>query len=338
MSMKVVSSLACLFVTVLSLSEKYTHFHQASLVLVVDLNGGGNFTTVQSAIDAVPDSSSFRTLIVINPGIYREKVTVHKKKTNVVLQGKGYQKTIIEWNDTALSSGGTFYSFSFAVYADNFVAHNVSFVNTAPEPRPEVKGAQAVAMRLQADKAAFYGCGFYSAQDTLLDSEGRHFFKECYIQGSIDFIFGNGRSIYQDCRIRSIAKETRSGISGIITAQARDSESDQTGFSFVNCTISGTGKIWLGRAWRAFSTVVFSNTYMSEVISPDGWNNFGNTTRDRTVTFGEHKCFGEGANYTKRVAYGKQLTDAEAAKFTDISFIDGQQWLNQSDIFLQAEL
>lgn len=71
MSMKVVSSLACLFVTVLSLSEKYTHFHQASLVLVVDLNGGGNFTTVQSAIDAVPDSSSFRTLIVINPGIYR---------------------------------------------------------------------------------------------------------------------------------------------------------------------------------------------------------------------------------------------------------------------------
>lgn len=180
--------------------------------------------------------------------------------------------------------------------------------NTAPEPRPEVKGAQAVAMRLQADKSAFYGCGFYSAQDTLLDSEGRHFFKECYIQGSIDFIFGNGRSIYQarrtcmfikiwiriwvydeitilkvkqDCTIRSIAKETSSGISGIITAQARDSESDQTGFSFVNCTISGTGKIWLGRAWRTFSTVVFSNTYMSEVISPDGWNNFGNTTRDR---------------------------------------------------------
>lgn len=54
----------------------------------------------------------------------------------------------------------------------------------------------------------------------------------------------------------------------------------------------------------------------------------------RTVTFGEHKCFGESANYTMRVAYGKQLTDAEAAKFTDISFIDGQQWLNQSDISL----
>lgn len=69
--------------------------------------------------------------------------------------------------------------------------------NTAPAPEPGAEGAQAVALRIEGDQAAFYGCGFYSAQDTLLDNAERHFFKHCFIQGSIDFIFGMGRSLYQ---------------------------------------------------------------------------------------------------------------------------------------------
>ena len=69
--------------------------------------------------------------------------------------------------------------------------------NTAPAPMPGMQGWQAAAFRISGDKAYFSGCGFYGAQDTLCDDAGRHYFKECYIEGSIDFIFGNGRSMYK---------------------------------------------------------------------------------------------------------------------------------------------
>ncbi|KAF3579542.1 hypothetical protein DY000_02029287, partial [Brassica cretica] len=169
------------------------------------------------------------------------------------------------------------------------------------------------ALKIEGDQCAFYGCGFYGAQDTLLDDRGRHFFKNCFIQGSIDFIFGNGRSLYQDCTINSIAKENTSGI-------------------------DGSGNMWLGRAWGAYATVVFSNTYMSRIITPEGWNDWGDPTREKKVTFGEHKCYGEGANYKRRVSYGKQLTDSEASSFTDISYIDGDQWLSQTNTLSSLHL
>ncbi|KAK8553874.1 hypothetical protein V6N12_030855 [Hibiscus sabdariffa] len=180
-----------------STTSSLIYQYKVSLVLTVDLEGCANFSTVQKAIDQVPDFSPTKTLIVIYSGTYREKVVVHASKSNLIIQGEGFLNTAIEWNDTANSTGGTVYSSSVAIFAANFTAYNISFKNTAPEPMPGETGKQAVALRIAGDQAAFYNCGFYGAQDTLLDERGRHYFKGCFIQGSIDFIFGNARSLYQ---------------------------------------------------------------------------------------------------------------------------------------------
>ncbi|CAN6571329.1 unnamed protein product [Malus baccata var. baccata] len=265
------------------------------------------------------------TVVSIN-----EKVTVPKTKPNITFQGQGYEMTAISWNDTANSSHGTFYSGSVQVSADNFVAKNISFMNVAPIPKPGDVGAQAVAIRISGDQAAFLGCGFFGAQDTLHDDRGRHYFKDCYIQGSIDFSFGNGRSLYENCRLISMSNPVPLGtksINGAVTAHGRASKDENTGYAFVNCFIGGTGRVWLGRAWRPFSRVVFASTTMTDIIAPEGWNDFNDPTRDQTIFYGEYNNSGAGANMSLRAPYVQKLNDTQASLFLNVSFIDGGDWL-----------
>ncbi|XP_042518826.1 probable pectinesterase 8 [Macadamia integrifolia] len=299
-------------------------------IICVDKNGCCNFTTVQAAVNAAGVSSQKRIIIWINTGIFFEKVMVPKTKPNITFQGQGFQSTAISWNDTANSSHGTFYSGSVQVFASNFIAKNISFMNVAPIPSPGAAGAQAVAIRIGGDQAAFWSCGFFGAQDTVHDDWGRHYFRDCYIQGSIDFIFGNARSLYENCQLISIASPVPVGaknINGAITAHGRVSKDENTGFAFVNCSIGGTGRIWLGRAWRPYSRVTFAYTTMTDIISPEGWNDFNDATRDQTIFYGEYMCSGAGANMTMRAPYVQRLNDTLASSFLNTTFIDGDQWL-----------
>lgn len=137
-----------------------------------------------------------------------------------------------------------------------------------------------MALRISADTAAFIGCKFIGAQDTLYDHKGRHYFKDCYIQGSVDFIFGDGLSLYENCHLHA-----KTDSYGALTAQKRESMLEETGFSFVNCKVTGSGALFLGRAWGTFSRVVFAFTYMDRIITPRGWYNWGDKNREMYAIF-----------------------------------------------------
>ncbi|KAH7428013.1 hypothetical protein KP509_10G071400 [Ceratopteris richardii] len=220
---------------------------------------------------------------------------------------------------------GTFNSASVAINGDHFTARDITFRNTAPPPPGGAVGRQAVALRISGDMAAFFNVNFYGAQDTLYDHKGRHYFYKCYIEGSIDFIFGNGRSFYLECRLHSIANP-----SGSLTAQKRESTSEDTGFSFLRCVVTGSGSIYLGRAWGPASRVVYSFTYFDDIIRPEGWFDWGDKARQKTVFYAEYKCFGPGANRDGRVSWSRVLTDKQATPFLHTGFINGEQWLNSA--------
>ncbi|XAR67380.1 Pectinesterase [Bertholletia excelsa] len=298
-------------------------------VIMVDPSGKGDSSTVQGAVDLVPLNNSIRVKIYVLPGIYREKVVVPVSKPYVSIIGdeNRTQETVITWGDKASDKDkngaelGTYRSASITVEADYFCAAGITIQNSVVAEAGGY-GMQAVALRLAGDKAMLYRVRILGTQDTLLDESGSHYFYQSYIQGSVDFIFGRSRSLYQECVLHSIAERY-----GAIAAHHRDALNDDSGFSFVNCTIKGTGKILLGRAWGNYSRVVYSFCRMASLIDPLGWSDWDHPVRQKTAVFGEYKCRGRGANRKNRVKWSKSLTHEEARPYLDMKFIDGEQWL-----------
>lgn len=135
--------------------------------------------------------------------------------------------------------------------------------------RGDGQTAPAVAALVSGDRAAFYRCTFISLQDTLCDMDGRHYYEDCYIEGVTDFIFGNGQTVFQGCRISTAPAPFPPGF---ITAQGRSSDAETTGFVFKDCTVAGVTQTYLGRAWRAYARVIFYRTDMSDVVVNEGWD------------------------------------------------------------------
>ncbi|KAF3323419.1 pectinesterase QRT1-like protein [Carex littledalei] len=296
-------------------------------IIVVSKDDHGDSRTVQGAINMVPNGNSERVKILIYPGVYRQ-VTIPVTKPYISLIGTGKGETKITWHskasdrDSAGHTVGTFYSASFAVEADYFGAKEITFENSAPAAMPGAVGEQAVALRLSGDKAMLSMCKILGTQDTLFDQQGRHYFYRCFIQGSIDFIFGNARSLYQGCTLHAVATSY-----GAVAASQRNSPAEDSGFSFLHCRLTGSGMLYLGRAWGRYARVVYAYSRIDGIVLPDGWSDWGDSSRRRTAYFGEYKCHGAGANLRNRANWARSLSYQEARPFLGRNYIDGNQWL-----------
>uniref|UniRef100_A0A5B7C9V8 Pectinesterase n=1 Tax=Davidia involucrata TaxID=16924 RepID=A0A5B7C9V8_DAVIN len=291
--------------------------------IIVDFDGKGNFKSIQAAIDSVPEGNSNWIIIHVRKGVYREKVHIPHNKPYIFMRGNGKGKTAIVWSQSSVNN---FESATFKVEAPHFVAFGISFKNEAPTGIAYTSQNQSVAAFVGADKVAFYHCAFFSTHNTLFDYKGRHYYDSCYIQGSIDFIFGRGQSIFQNCEIFVIA-DRRMKIHGSVTAHNRQSGSENSGFVFIKGKVYGVGDVYLGRAKGAYSRVVFANTYISKTIVPGGWINWSFAGSTEHLYQAEYKCHGPGSVSKDRATWSKQLTDKEVAPFLSIDFINGKEWL-----------
>ncbi|KAK8914203.1 putative pectinesterase 67 [Platanthera zijinensis] len=291
--------------------------------IIVSPSGNDNFTSVQAAINAIPEGNSEWIVVHLRAGTYREKVVIPENKPYIFMRGNGKGKTFIAWDDSMKNNTE---SATFTVEANNFVAFGISFKNGAPLGAASTPFNQSVAVKVSGDKIAFYHCGFYSYHNTLFDHKGRHYYESCYIQGNIDFIFGRGQSIFQSCEI-FVLPDRRTKILGSITAQNRQSLNDNSGFVFTKCKVYGVGDVYLGRAKGAHSRVIFHKSYLSKTVTPAGWTNWSYDGSTKNLLYGEHSCHGPGAETAHRVQWSRQLTQEEVAPFLTVDFVDGKDWL-----------
>lgn len=295
---------------------------------IVAKDGSGDFKTVQDAINAVPDFRNNRTTIFIKDGIYKEKLVLPTSKTNITFIGENLESTILTNNDFSKKLNsfgeemGTTGSTSFYIFGEGFIAENITFENSS--------GAvgQAVAVRVDGDKVAFYNCRFLGFQDTLYPhgKNSHQYYKNCYIEGTVDFIFGWSTAVFEACTI--FCKEH-----GYIAAPSTE-ENTEFGFVFLKCKITGSApesSFYLGRPWRPYGKSVFIQCELGKQIKPEGWHNWRDPAKEKTAFFAEYNNYGEGANKSDRVNWSHQLTNKQFENYTPENILG--KWVNNSTLF-----
>lgn len=303
--------------------------------LTVAQDGTGNFKTIQAAVNSVRDLGELRVVIHIKNGTYREKLIVPSWKTKISLIGESKEHTIITNNDYSGKPvpGGndvfgkdkfsTYTSFTVLVNGDDFIAENLTIENTAG------RVGQAVALHAEGDRCIIRNCNLLGNQDTLYATgeNSRQFYRDCYIEGTTDFIFGSATVVFQNCTIKSLSNS-------FVTA-ASTSPRQQFGFVLLACKLiadTGVTKVYLGRPWRPYARTVLIGCTLGSHIVPDGWDPWKGDAmfpdKEQTTMYAEFASAGAGASPQSRLPWSKQLTSGEAKKYTVKNILAGQDGWN----------
>ena len=296
------------------------------------------FPTIVNALDHHPFATDGgRVFIEIVPGTYHERVIVTQNHNNITLIGLGKSPSdvVITNSLNAKTAGGTFFTETMEINGTGFEADNITVENTAGNT------GQAVAVANRSDRSIFKHCRILGHQDTLFADYGRQYYVDSYIEGGVDYIFGNAAAVFE-------RDELHSNGPGFVTAQSRTAPDQPTGYVILNSKVTATlnappidpnapgaastasahGTIGLGRPWRTYSRVVYINTELPAELAPAGWNNWGRKENEATAYYAESGSTGPGASITSRAAWSHQLSAAEVKKYLPATFLAGSDHWN----------
>ena len=308
--------LSWLFVFILlipAMSAKSADFDPKKADLTVAADGSGQVRTVREAIDRVPENNNRRFVIYIKPGVYKEQIRIPAGKPYITFIGDSAEKTVLTFDLSNKDAGSTSASYSVYIGGHDFYAENITFENSFGT------GSQAVAVLAEADRVVFNKCRFLGWQDTLYAKGGRQYYRDCYIEGHVDFIFGQAAAVFENCVVHSKGD-------GYIAAPMRFSDAETSGYVFIRSRLTGentTNGVYLGRPWRAYGRTVYLETEMGAHIRAEGWNNWNDPAREKTAWFGEYRSTGKGSAPAGRVKWMHNLSALEAKAFETENFLKG---------------
>ncbi|KAL2514892.1 putative pectinesterase/pectinesterase inhibitor 28 [Forsythia ovata] len=304
--------------------------------LVVAKDGTGKYTTINEAMKDIPKNSDKAFVLYIKEGVYEEKVQFNSSLINLIVIGDGPTKTRITGKLNFIDGTSTYHTATVAVHGDNFIAKDIGFENSAgPEKH------QAVALRVGADKSLFYNCHMDGYQDTLYAHTYRQFYKDCVISGTIDFIFGDSAAVFQGCTM--VVRKPMDNQQCIVTAQGRKEARQPTGHVLQNCTIQADPayypvrnklKSYLGRPWKQYSRTIILESFLDDLIQPQGWLPWNETFALNTLFYAEFNNRGPASVKTQRITWPgvKELPANRVQRFTASQFIDADTWIPSTGV------
>ncbi|CAN8253933.1 unnamed protein product [Cochlearia groenlandica] len=311
---------------------------------VVAKDGSGQFKTINEAVNACPEKNPGRCIIHIKAGVYNEQVRIPKKKNNIFMFGDGATKTIITFNRSVKLSPGTTTSLSGTVQVESegFMAKWIGFKNTAGP-----LGHQAVALRVNGDRAVIFNCRFDGYQDTLYVNNGRQFYRNIVVSGTVDFIFGKSATVIQNSLI--LVRKGSPGQSNYVTADGNEKgPAVKIGIVLHNCRIMAdkdleadklTIKSYLGRPWKPYATTVVIGSEISDVIKPEGWTEWQGEPNHKTCKYIEFNNRGPGANTAARAPFAKVAKSAaEVEPYTVAKWVGPANWIQEANVPVQLGL
>ncbi|CAI9768950.1 unnamed protein product [Fraxinus pennsylvanica] len=304
--------------------------------LVVAKDGSGKYQTINEALKDIPKNGNETFVLYIKEGVYEEKVQFNSSMTHLFVIGDGPTKTKITGHLNFIDGTNTYQTATVAVQADNFMAKDVGFENSAGAEKH-----QAVALRISADKAIFYNCQMDGYQDTLYAHTYRQFYRDCVISGTVDFIFGDSAAVFQNCTL--VVRKPMDNQQNIVTAQGRKDVRQPTGLVLQNCTFTAdpsyfpvrkTLKSYLGRPWKEYSRTIIMESYLDDLIQPQGWLPWNETFALDTLFYAEFNNRGPAAPKAQRIKWPgvKELPSNRVERFTAAEFIGGDIWIPSTGV------